>query len=889
MSATVTTGLTAPTGLLRAVSAGTGSILATDGVTETFAVTGSGTSILDGFQPGEDRLLLPAGTDLSTVRVSADWEGDAWGMRVSHGEGDSVFLRWGWQFDANRDLAVDGRTDSGASTGGSTNPPAGGSSTDTVTGGGATGSGSASGGTGGAATGSGSTSGGTDAITDAGHGTEGVRDVFTCTKGCTVIEGFESGEDKLLLPAGTDLSAVTVHADWEGDAWGMRVSYGQGDSAFLRWGWQFDASRDLAVAGGSKPGDATTPPGHTDNGTTTPDPVDPTDHVNPDGEVNVLIRGQSNALMFAAYGGAEVLERELEAKLGGDVHVLYAWDTEDNHNTMWSGTSFMDWDTDGQQHGLLNFIADLPADVKDNPTLTVWMHNEYDQNSMDLTTDQWIREVQTDAALVRAALGQTSATTPYEFVPIRYPYGGNLEAIQNGMERLSADAGFNADMSDAAWGARMDGGPETGSNGSHVGYEDAIDIGYALADELAPVLAKLTGSHTPTSPTSPTSPTNPTPPATSGDVEVGTGSDTLVLRVSGDAYLGAPQFNVHVNGKQIGGVMTATATAGEDSDTITLHGDWGGKANVTVTFLNDAWAGTPDTDRNLHIDGASFNGKEISGAAQTLWSDGDVSFTGRSTVTAPPTSEVPPPVVTPPATGGGTEPSGDSGAVGMTLVLSDDFSNGYLYENWGWPFGGGVYWNNAFSWNSDDVAVRNGELQVTITQQADGWWTAGGFNSFKADNTILYGKIEFDAKVPDHQGTMAAILTWPATDVWPQDGEIDILETPHNENMFSTHYAGSDGGHAYDSIRSNTFDASKWNHYEMTWLPDRLTIEVNGQLMAEWTDPAQIPDVPHGFGAMGFVGSPWDEWMGGAPDSSTPDQVAVSIDNVKMYQLDGIL
>ena len=184
--------------------------------------------------------------------------------------------------------------------------------------------------------------------------------------------------------------------------------------------------------------------------------------------------------------------------------------------------------------------------------------------------------------------------------------------------------------------------------------------------------------------------------------------------------------------------------------------------------------------------------------------------------------------------------------------------------------------------------MRNGEMQVTMTDHG-GWWTAGGFNSFKAGNTIQYGKIEFDAKVPDHQGTMAAILTWPATDVWPQDGEIDILETPHNENMFSTHYAGSDGEHAYDSIRSNTFDASKWNHYEMTWLPDRLTIEVNGQLMAEWTDPAQIPDVPHGFGAMGFVGSPWDEWMGGAPDSSTPDQVAVSIDNVKMYQLDGIL
>jgi hypothetical protein len=40
---------------------------------------------------------------------------------------------------------------------------------------------------------------------------------------------------------------------------------------------------------------------------------------------------------------------------------------------------------------------------------------------------------------------------------------------------------------------------------------------------------------------------------------------------------------------------------------------------------------------------------------------------------------------------------------------------------------------------------------------------------------------------------------------------------------------------------------------------------------------------------MGFVGSGADQWMGGAPDASTPDQVVISIDNVRMYQLDGVL
>ncbi len=234
-----------------------------------------------------------------------------------------------------------------------------------------------------------------------------------------------------------------------------------------------------------------------------------------------------------------------------------------------------------------------------------------------------------------------------------------------------------------------------------------------------------------------------------------------------------------------------------------------------------------------------------------------------------------PPPMTQPSNGGGTD--------GYALVLSDDFSNGYDYGLWGAPFDGGTYWNGGFTWSAADVAVRDGEMQVTMTDHG-GWWTAGGFNSFKAGNTITYGKIEFDAKVPNEQGTMTAILTWPATDVWPADGEIDILETPGDENMFSTHYEGPDGEHWYDSVRSSSYDASQWHHYEMTWLPDRLTIAVDGQVMAEWTDPAQIPDVAHGFGAMGFVGAPHDQWMGGAPDGSTPDVVTVSIDNVRMYQ-----
>ena len=43
-----------------------------------------------------------------------------------------------------------------------------------------------------------------------------------------------------------------------------------------------------------------------------------------------------------------------------------------------------------------------------------------------------------------------------------------------------------------------------------------------------------------------------------------------------------------------------------------------------------------------------------------------------------------------------------------------------------------------------------------------------------------------------------------------------------------------------------------------------------------------------GFGALGFVGSDYDSWMGGAPDGTTPSLLTFHLDNVVMSQWEGI-
>ncbi len=221
------------------------------------------------------------------------------------------------------------------------------------------------------------------------------------------------------------------------------------------------------------------------------------------------------------------------------------------------------------------------------------------------------------------------------------------------------------------------------------------------------------------------------------------------------------------------------------------------------------------------------------------------------------------------------------------VVLSDDFNSGYKSENWGNPFHGGFYSNGAWTWNNGDVNVRDGTMQVTMTHHSDGSWTSGGFNSNKAGKAITYGRIEFDAKVEETQGTMGVFLTWPSSENWPVDGEIDILETPGHDVMHTSHWEDGSGWHQYNSIRNQAYDETQWNHYDLLWLPDYLALKVNGNIVAEWTDPAMIPDVAHGIGGMGYIGAYGEQWSGGGPDWSTPDVTTSYMDNVVMSQWNG--
>ncbi|MFT8247218.1 family 16 glycosylhydrolase, partial [Roseomonas sp. BN140053] len=98
---------------------------------------------------------------------------------------------------------------------------------------------------------------------------------------------------------------------------------------------------------------------------------------------------------------------------------------------------------------------------------------------------------------------------------------------------------------------------------------------------------------------------------------LGRGPDTLLLKLSEDAFKGHAQFTVKIDGVQVGGTLTASASHGAGQvDVLRIHGDWAaGQHSVEVSFVNDLWFGTPDTDRNLYVEGAIYNRVEVPGSA----------------------------------------------------------------------------------------------------------------------------------------------------------------------------------------------------------------------------------------------------------------------------------
>lgn len=216
------------------------------------------------------------------------------------------------------------------------------------------------------------------------------------------------------------------------------------------------------------------------------------------------------------------------------------------------------------------------------------------------------------------------------------PGNGNLDGATFIRLMGEAFARYNVEFADywdgtsAYDGLLSDGGPSATAQAFKKLYVEGVK-GIAPAPSPAPAPAPA-----PT-PSPAVEPANPT---------IGAGAKSLVLLLCQDPHQGDAQYGVKVDGKQVGGTLTAKATrASGKLDTLTVKGDWApGPHKVEVAFLNDA-GGAAGADRNLYLRGARFEGKDLAGVtADLLWTGAThaVSFTVEGGAAPAPTPQPPP-------------------------------------------------------------------------------------------------------------------------------------------------------------------------------------------------------------------------------------------------------
>jgi beta-glucanase (GH16 family) len=144
-----------------------------------------------------------------------------------------------------------------------------------------------------------------------------------------------------------------------------------------------------------------------------------------------------------------------------------------------------------------------------------------------------------------------------------------------------------------------------------------------------------------------------------------------------------------------------------------------------------------------------------------------------------------------------------------------------------------------------------------------------------------HGRWEFRARTDKGRGFGSAILLWPDSERFPEDGEIDIMEVPsetRDRAHFVLHFGGAanrlSGSHVED-------DFSEWHTFAVDWLPDRLVWYVDGVERFRVVDRAILPKTSMHL-AIQLDQGPKKDWIP-APDETTPAATSLQVDWVRVY------
>jgi hypothetical protein len=241
-----------------------------------------------------------------------------------------------------------------------------------------------------------------------------------------------------------------------------------------------------------------------------------------------------------------------------------------------------------------------------------------------------------------------------------------------------------------------------------------------------------------------------------------------------------------------------------------------------------------------------------SAAASTPIASPTLAPTARSAPSTIPPPTAPPHIVT--NTSGELMPRGD--LPGWKMIFADDFAidvplgsfPSALSSSWTaypspWPDTS----EKGMHAPQRTISISNSMMDIWLHTEAGVPLVAAPMPLFAAaDGSLtadqLYGRYAVRFRADPIAGYKAAWLLWPASNVWPRDGEIDFPEGDLDDSISAfMHRMSGTSGSDQDAYRSAATYES-WHTAVIEWTPASVTFLLDGTVLGQST--SRVPSTP---------------------------------------------
>ena len=222
---------------------------------------------------------------------------------------------------------------------------------------------------------------------------------------------------------------------------------------------------------------------------------------------------------------------------------------------------------------------------------------------------------------------------------------------------------------------------------------------------------------------------------------------------------------------------------------------------------------------------------------------------------------------------------------GWTLADYDDFSGDRLDRSKWSPYDS-TSTNGVSRWSPSMLRVASGELRIAGQgRDPDGDGNvSGGLCWCKHHQT--YGMWQVRARFEAGLGYGQALILWPDSNHWPEDGELDFAEAPtaaKESVAFTVHWGDNN---RVDYARASG-DFTQWHTYTVVWKADSVRMLIDDKTYYDSSTSSRNPQIPHSSMHLAIQQEPGpldpSDWVPN-PGPGTPDQVTMHIDWVRIYR-----